>query len=48
MEHNNINMQTELDYSSAAAIMLVVFWTGSDFCTITDYRNSFNNYLKNS
>ena len=39
-------MQTELDYSSAAAIMLVAFWTGSDFCTISDCRNSFNNYLK--
>ena len=45
----NITPQTYklyLIYSSATAIMLVIFGTERDFCIISDYRNSFNNKLK--
>ena len=40
-------MQTARDYSSATAIMLVIFWTERDLYIISDCRNSFNNELKN-
>ena len=47
MEHNKTNIQTAPDYSSATAIMIVIFWTERDFCIISDCRNSFNNRLIN-
>ena len=43
---NATNIQTAPDYSSAAAIMLVILWTESDFCIISDCRNSFNDKLQ--
>ena len=46
-EHNTRNIQTAPYYSSATAIMLAIFWTERDFWIISDYRNSFNNKLKN-
>ena len=46
-EHNKRNIQTAPYYSSATAIMLAIFWTERDFWIISDYRNSFNNKLKN-
>ena len=33
--------------SSATEIMLVILWTESDFCIISDCSNSINNKLKN-
>ena len=43
---NATNIHTAPDYSSAAAIMLVILWTDRDFCNISDCRNSFNNKLQ--
>ena len=39
VDHSTTNKQTTPDYSSATAIMLVIFWTESDFCIISDCRN---------
>ena len=47
VEHNTTNKQTKPDYSSATAIMLVIFWTERDFCIISDSRNSLSNRKKN-
>ena len=41
------NIQTAPDYSSATAIMLVIFWTERDFCIVSDCRNKFSNKVKN-
>ena len=41
------NMQITPDYSSATAIMLIIFWFEHDFCLISDCRNSFNSKLLN-
>ena len=38
-KHNTTNKQTAPDYSTATAIMLVIFWTERDFCIISDCRN---------
>ena len=46
-EHNTRNIQTAPYYSSGTAIMLAIFSTERDFWIISDYRNSFNNKLKN-
>ena len=43
-QQSTTKIQTARDYSSATAIVLMVFWT--DFCIISDYRNSFNNKFK--
>ena len=47
VEHYAKNIQTVPDYSSATAIILVIFRTERDFCIISDCSNSFNNKLKN-
>ena len=47
VKHSTTNKQTTPDYSSASALILVIFWTEHGFCIISDCRNSFNNKLKN-
>ena len=47
VEHNSKNKQIAPDYSSATAIMLVIFWIEHDFCIISGCRDSFKNKLKN-
>ena len=46
-KHNTRNIQAASDYSSATAMMLVIFWTENNFCIISGCSNLFNSKLKN-
>ena len=45
-EHKTTQIQAAPDYSSATAIMLVIFWTERNFCIISDYRIYLTTNLK--